>query len=171
MKRLINRRLSFLSLALLLAACTSSRDGVTTTVTTQEAKLRYNEATVLMDADRAFAEASYTRGADAWGDVWAEDGMKPDSPTAPAFGKEAVRKQMQQLYADAETKLQWHPIRAEISPGGNLGYTWGRYLLTGKNPKGEPISREGTYVTVWEKQKDGTWKILFDTGDGDKPRT
>ena len=28
-------------------------------------------------------------------------------------------------------------------------------------------AREGTYMTVWEKQPDGTWKVLFDTGDPD----
>ena len=29
----------------------------------------------------------------------------------------------------------------------------------------------GNYMTVWEKQPDGTWKVLFDTGDPDPPAT
>jgi ketosteroid isomerase-like protein len=150
-------------MTVLISACGSMSNGPTRVVTSAEAQ-------ALIDADNAFAQASYTRGADAWADAWADGGMKPDTAEAPAFGKEAVRKQMQGLYSDANTRLQWHPLRAEVSPGGNLGYTWGRYLLTGKDPAGNAVSREGTYVTVWEKQKDGSWKILFHTGDGDKKK-
>jgi ketosteroid isomerase-like protein len=36
---------------------------------------------------------------------------------------------------------------------------------------GKQVVRTGDYVTVWQKEKDGSWKIAFDTGDRDpEPR-
>jgi hypothetical protein len=32
---------------------------------------------------------------------------------------------------------------------------------------GKKVVRTGDYVTVWQKGKDSSWKIAFDTGDGD----
>ncbi|HSY49870.1 MAG TPA: hypothetical protein VLC46_13735 [Thermoanaerobaculia bacterium] len=58
--------------------------------------------------------------------------------------------------------LAWEPMRAELSRGGKLGYTWGRYHSVFKGKE-----RDGAYITVWEKQPTGSWKVLFDTGDPD----
>jgi ketosteroid isomerase-like protein len=77
------------------------------------------------------------------------------------IGPQEIGENMLAAFASGFT-LSWEPTRAEISRGGKLGYTWGRYsaVVGGK-------TREGTYMTVWEKQQDGTWKVLFDTGDPD----
>jgi ketosteroid isomerase-like protein len=77
------------------------------------------------------------------------------------IGPQEIGDNMLAAFASGFT-LSWEPARAEISRGGKLGYTWGRYqaVVSGK-------TREGTYMTVWEKQPDGTWKVLFDTGDPD----
>ena len=51
---------------------------------------------------------------------------------------------------------------------GDLGYTVGRFESTRKNDKGETIVTRGTYITIWEKQPDGSWKVVGDTGSADK---
>ncbi len=63
--------------------------------------------------------------------------------------------------SDTSFILSWEPIYAKISGSGDLGYTYGTYTSTVR-ATGE-ISK-GTYVTVWEKQADGTWKFVLDTG-------
>jgi ketosteroid isomerase-like protein len=63
--------------------------------------------------------------------------------------------------ADTAFSLSWKPVFEKIAGSGELGYTYGFYTRTIKST-GE-VSR-GTYVTIWERQKDGTWKFVLDTG-------
>ena len=36
-----------------------------------------------------------------------------------------------------------------------------------KNEKGEKITLQGDYLTVWQKQADGSWKVIYDGGTPD----
>jgi len=124
----------------------------------------------LLKADRDFAAAAQTRGVEAWVENWAENGVHPDGPTGVAVGKDGIRKQMSPQYATPGFSLTWSVSHAEISRGGNVGTTWGRYKSTSVKD-GKKVARTGDYVTVWEKDKDGSWKVAFDTGDRDpEPR-
>ena len=97
----------------------------------------------------------------AWREFVAGDAAKPANGGLMLVGPQEIGDNMLAAFT-AGFQLSWEPTRAEISRGGKLGYTWGRYhsVFNGK-------TREGTYVTVWEKQTDGTWKVLFDTADAD----
>ncbi|HEV7570553.1 MAG TPA: DUF4440 domain-containing protein [Thermoanaerobaculia bacterium] len=133
---------------LFLAAC------ATTTQSTPNAD-------VLMQRDRDFAKQSAAHGHLAWQELMAKNAVKPANGGQMLNGPQEIGENMLAAFASGFT-LSWEPARAEISRGGKLGYTWGRYrsVFNGK-------TREGTYMTVWEKQQDGTWKVLFDTGDPD----
>jgi hypothetical protein len=41
-----------------------------------------------------------------------------------------------------------------------MGYTYGIYTLIVNDS-----AYKGTYVTIWQKQADGTWKFVLDTGN------
>lgn len=53
-------------------------------------------------------------------------------------------------------KLEWWPVWAGISSGGDMGFTTGPYAVNG--------TRRGFYFTIWKKQADGSWKWLYDGG-------
>jgi len=118
-------------------------------------------ADVLLQRDRDFAKQSAARGHLAWQEFMAPNAVKPANGGRMLNGPQEIGDNMLTAFASGFT-LSWEPTRAEISRGGKLGYTWGRYraVVGGK-------TREGTYMTVWEKQPDGAWKVLFDTGDPD----
>ena len=118
-------------------------------------------ADVLLQRDREFAKASAARGALAWREFVAPNGAKPANGGEMLIGPQEIGDNMLAAFGSG-FRLSWEPARAEISHGGKIGYTWGRYHsdFNGK-------AHEGTYVTVWEKQPDGTWKVLFDTADPD----
>ena len=119
---------------------------------------------VLIEADREFARQSAAQGAPAWIAVMAPNAIKPGAGGKWITGPAAIGEQMTAAFSRPGFTLSWEPVRAEVSRGGNLGYTWGRWTSTsGGN------TRSGTYMTVWEKQPDGSWKVLFDTGDPDPP--
>ncbi|OFX85805.1 MAG: hypothetical protein A2W99_05460 [Bacteroidetes bacterium GWF2_33_16] len=93
--------------------------------------------------------------------------LKPNS--YPIVGIEAL-KQSYIGKSDSTYKLTWKPSYAKIARSGELGYTYGIWVvefLAGEN-KGH--TEQGTYATVWEKNEKGEWRFVLDTGnDGLKP--
>lgn len=64
--------------------------------------------------------------------------------------------------AEKETfTLEWYPFKVEVAKSLDFGYTVGNWILTSANGK----KRYGNYMTVWKKQKDGTWKFVLDGGN------
>ena len=59
---------------------------------------------------------------------------------------------------------QGKPSKAEIAESGDLGYTLGKYEYTEKTTDGEETKSNGYYVSIWKKNKDGSWKYVFDSG-------
>jgi ketosteroid isomerase-like protein len=68
------------------------------------------------------------------------------------------------------TALSWKASKVEVAKSGELGYIYGTYEDTGKDPKGGvPIHDTGKFVEVWRKQPDGNWKCIVDTYNSDLP--
>ncbi len=65
-----------------------------------------------------------------------------------------------------KTTLEWSPEFADVARSGDLGYTWGGYTYRAADSS---VSR-GFYVTIWKKQANGEWRVVFDAGNqiGDK---
>jgi ketosteroid isomerase-like protein len=122
-------------------------------------------ATALEEADSAFAADSATRGAEAWATAFAPDGVMWHRGRPPVVGPQAIRESMQRAFADPEILLAWEPVGGVLSPAGDMGFTIGCYQLLRRKP-GSPQVREGsgTYVTIWRRHADGSWKAVFDTG-------
>ena len=64
------------------------------------------------------------------------------------------------FYKNASVK--WSPDFIDISPDGNMAYTYGKYLWQSKDSAGKPIEFRGIFHTVWKRQPDGTWKYVWD---------
>jgi len=146
------RRLATASAAaLLLGACSRTPD-----LDAARAAIR--------KAELDFAAASKARGADAWAEVFADSGVQME-PGHNYVGKEAVRALMAPNLADTTRLLSWTPTSVEVSSSGDLGYTVGRWEL---GPRaGGPVTVRGSYVTIWRKQADGSWKVVLDGGNSD----
>jgi len=124
-------------------------------------------ADVLKDADRKFAADSLKNGSAAWERWFATYATKPGPNNTWIVGNKAIGEQMSKPLGDPNFTLEWEPVTAQLSKGGNLGYTWGRWTRKRKQADGSVKTTTGDYMTVWEKQKDGSWKVVFDTGDAD----
>jgi ketosteroid isomerase-like protein len=77
-------------------------------------------------------------------------------------GDDAVNSTFMQLPAAAT--LTWEPAFVDVSSSGDLGYTWGRYVLRfpTARPGVAPLIKMGTYVTIWKRQRGGAWKVELD---------
>jgi ketosteroid isomerase-like protein len=121
-------------------------------------------AIVLEDADRRFAADSAARGAAAWAAAFAPDGVIWRRGGPPMVGLEAIRESMQRLFSDPQRLLVWEPHTSALSPAGDMGFTLGCYQLLRQVPGSPSQEGSGTYVTIWGRQADGSWRAVFDTG-------
>ncbi len=55
----------------------------------------------------------------------------------------------------------WQPIQAEIAGSSDLGYTLGSFQFHNNTAEEKP-SAFGSFVTLWKKQADNTWKVAVD---------
>lgn len=69
--------------------------------------------------------------------------------------------------AGAGARLSWTPTEIFVANSGDLGASWGDFVLSDASGALKPVT--GRYVTVWRKGKDGLWKALMDVGAPDAP--
>ena len=120
-------------------------------------------ADVIFAADEAFNTVTQELGAAGWTDAFAPDGRLIVAGRE-VVGKAAIREAMEP-YLSA-FRLEWAPSRAAAREGGDLGYTVGRYRSTSRaNP--DSVVATGMYVTIWERQAGGDWKVALDVGSPD----
>lgn len=118
-------------------------------------------------ADSLFSDLSYRMGTGyAFSNTIASDGAIFGSPQL-LVGAAAVREA---LDGGGETSLTWNPVYARIAGSRDLGFTIGEYISTGRGPSGAAAQRFGKYLTVWKKQKDGSWRYVIDGGNASPAR-
>jgi len=121
--------------------------------------------TVLMKTDAAFSDLSKAKGRNAAFISYVADQavlLRPNN--MPIIGKDSIAKRFS-TRPDTGFTLTWKPLYADISASGELGYTYGTFLVISHND-----TDEGTYATVWKKDTTGQWKFILDTGnEGLKP--
>jgi ketosteroid isomerase-like protein len=118
-------------------------------------------------AELAFAAATAARGPDGWVEAFAEDGMMLGSRGNITKGHAAVRARITPALAAA--KLTWRPTLVEVAPSGDMGFTYGLYEASVAGKDGVPVVSRGTFMTVWKRGPDGSWKVLADHGSEDPP--
>ncbi len=114
----------------------------------------------LMEADLDFSEYSVSHGMNAAFLEFADSSavlLRPDS--RPVEGIASIAHVLHRT-DDSKFNLRWEPKGADISSSGDLGYTYGIYLLSSGQER-----QKGTYVTIWKKNAEGQWKFVLDSGN------
>lgn len=150
---------------LLAAACVAGEPSASGT--SEPSRQEPPEASQIFAADEAFNRATQELGVAGWVDFFAPDGRMVASG-GEIVGKAAIREAMEPYLSSV--KLEWSPTRAVARAGGELGYTVGRFRASPREDTDSLIAT-GTYVTIWERQADGNWKVALDVGSFDtQPR-
>lgn len=118
-----------------------------------------------MQADRDFAKATAEKGVDGWMAYMAPGAVLLGAQ--PKTTPEAIRATMtEELQPGAQ--LTWEPTKAEFIGDGDLGYSIGRFEFKATDKQGKTIGFKGSYMTTWQLQKDGSWRVIGDVGAPDK---
>ncbi len=122
-------------------------------------KKEVSNTSEIIKTDEAFSAMSKKQGMKkAFIEYMDDDAvlLRPHHP--PIVGADAIEFLSQSN--DTAFTLTWKPSGGEISSAGDMGFTYGIYLL-----QLEDTSMSGTYVSIWKKQKDSKWKFVLDTGN------
>ncbi len=68
------------------------------------------------------------------------------------------------FFEDDGPAIKWRPRFVEVLEDGKLALTRGPYRLIDRDADGAELERWGTFNSVWRKQADGTWRVVFDAG-------
>jgi uncharacterized protein (TIGR02246 family) len=147
---------------LFLGACSTPPPTPAVDVAAEQAKLRDLESGWVKEAaakDLDKIVAHYTDDA-----VFIMPGM-------PAIkGKDGIRAGWKGMLDDPNLKLDFSADRIEISQAGDMATVKGSYTGTMTNPKTKkPMEDKGSYLTVYKKQADGSWKAIEDTNVSEMP--
>jgi uncharacterized protein (TIGR02246 family) len=73
------------------------------------------------------------------------------------------RKAIQALLTDPNFKLTFASDREVSARSGDLDYSRGHYSITTTDTAtNKPVSGSGSFLTVWQRQSDGSWKAAED---------
>lgn len=114
-------------------------------------------------ADCGFSTESQTSGAEAWAKYAADD-----AAMGPHRGPAEIRTAQEKAYSRTGYRLLWYPTEAKQM--GSFVVTTGRWERHVPNPAGgEGRVLHGRYVTMWQLQKDGSCRWVWDGGEQDEP--
>ncbi len=61
-----------------------------------------------------------------------------------------------------DATVNWSPDFIDVSESGDLGYTYGKFIWKIKGDDGKIMEYKGFFHTVWKRQKDNSWKYVWD---------
>lgn len=77
--------------------------------------------------------------------------------TAALRGKAAVVEGWRRFFAGPVAPFSWKPEVIEVLSSGTLALSSGAV----QDPNGNPV---GTFNSIWRREPDGNWRIIFDKG-------
>ena len=96
---------------------------------------------------------------------YAPDAVIATSGRPAARGGEAVSNAINDDTADPNFKMRLSNEKTEVAASGDLAYRRGAFTITFTNPQTKQAQNAtGTYLTVFKKQADGSWKTVEDFG-------
>jgi ketosteroid isomerase-like protein len=111
----------------------------------------------IIQTEKAFAQASIDKGTkNAFIEFLSKEAIVFDK-SMPVNGLEYWQK------LDFKGVITWQPTIAEIAGSSDLGYTVGNYQFHNTSAEEKPSSF-GSFVTLWKKQLDNSWKVSVDMG-------
>jgi uncharacterized protein (TIGR02246 family) len=142
---------------LLLAGCNSAPPPAAPAVdvAAEQSKIR--------DIESAWVQEAAAKDVEKAAGHYTDDAVLMISGGPAAKGKNSIRGAWKALLEDPNVKLSFSADRVELSASGDMATTKGSYTLTVTNPKTKkPIEDKGSYLTVYKKQADGSWKVIED---------
>lgn len=140
---------------LMLAGCSSAPPAPKVDLAAEQAKIR--------DLETAWNQELSAKDVEKIVSHYTDDSalMIPGAPMVK--GKDGARTLWKGMIEDPNLKMSFAQQAFHISESGDLAITRGSYTMVMSDPKTKkPVDDKGSYVTVYKKQADGSWKVVED---------
>jgi len=121
----------------------------------------------IMKADADFNQAVADRNVNRFLSFIAEGATFNGGTPGEIRGRDAIAKDWAPFFEPSGPRLTWKPTKAEVLGAGDLGYSVGASEF--RKAAGSQTASRANYLTVWRKQADGAWRVVYDTGSTFKP--
>ena len=98
---------------------------------------------------------------------WADDAVVMSAGQPSRNGKQAIREMVKESYKIPGFRISWQPQSVQISESGDMAYLIENSQVSFSDSTGKPITINNKAVTIWRKQKDGSWKNVVDISTPD----
>lgn len=120
----------------------------------------------------SFARSVAEHDAAAFAIHVAENAAFGASTREPTRGREAIATRWAGMIAGKHVALRWYPTRVTMAPGvDDVAWSSGPSLIEVLDPKARDRYLIGAFHSVWHKDADGVWRVLFDDGVEPRPAT
>ena len=114
-------------------------------------------------ADLAWSKAAGDKDAAKAASFYAENAVLMPPGGAVTKGRDAIQQAFTTMMQDPNFALSFAPTKIVVAKSGDLAYDLGEFQLTTSDKKKKASTLKASYVVVWGKQMDGSWKALVDT--------
>jgi uncharacterized protein (TIGR02246 family) len=95
--------------------------------------------------------------------IFAEDGVMLAGSGKVFKGRQQIAERQKALMQAAGPGVKVTVTTVKVWLDGDTAYETGKYVYNYQD-NGKPATDEGRYVTMWRRQKDGSWKLAMDMG-------
>jgi len=89
--------------------------------------------------------------------------------TRPLRGRDAIVAAWTPIIEGKRLRLAWYPTRVTIGGVADVAWSSGPALFESLEPGAEQRFSLGTFHSVWHRDGNGVWRVLFDEGAGRAP--
>ena len=130
---------------------------------------RAEDAATIHAAVEAWSAAAQAKDPEAFASVYVDDAVLMLEGAPDLAGIEAIREGIGGMMQDPNFDLSFAADNVVVARAGDQAYETGTYSLTMSDADGNPATQVGHYVVLWEKQEDGSWKVVLDAPVSDPP--
>ena len=103
---------------------------------------------------------------------YADDAYFVAPGVKPASGSTEIRQVYAKGMADPAFQISFASDKVDVAASGDLAYTRGHFTEKYTDPKTQKVMTDsGSFVTVYKKQSDGSWKAVEDFAAADPDST
>jgi len=135
----------------------------------------YCEPAGLSDADKAAIDSvvvhalEIANGSKDWmayaSAYYAEDGMMMPPNGEPVQGFAAIAAEFEAMPPFSDLTFE----TLEIEGACDMAWARGKFTVVWMIPGMDPMPDEGSYLEIWKRQADGSWRVARDVFNSDMP--
>jgi ketosteroid isomerase-like protein len=123
----------------------------------------------LRGVDSLVQAAIVARDAERTASFYAEEAVLMPVAESIIEGRTAILAEWRHVFGIPGYENRARLVAADVSAGGDLGYTRGTYESPMLGPDGQSLLERGKWVSIWKRQGDGQWRIVVDIFNTDTP--